>query len=208
MAPLVKSASGYHHGDLRRALVEAATAIVAVEQNWDFSLREVARRAGVSHNAPYRHFPEKLDLLAAVAAEGFNALQAAMVAVTEHTASPDAALLAIGRAYAEFGVANPARYRLMFGTALGAKRAGLPPVAGQAAAESKNVLAGIIEDGVTKKYFAAPGDANENAFLTLAAWSVMHGLTMLMIDGLSDVTPSPSLFERMGLALLKGIERR
>lgn len=203
-----KPTSSYHHGDLRRALVDAATAIVADDQNWDFSLREVARRAGVSHNAPYRHFPEKLDLLAAVAAEGFDALQATMAAAAGQTDTPSAALLAIGRAYAEFGAANPARYRLMFGTALGPTRAGLPPVAGQAATESKAVLARVLEDGVAKACFASPGeDGDDHAFLTLAAWSLMHGLTMLLLDGLSDVAPSSALFDRMGLALLKGIER-
>jgi AcrR family transcriptional regulator len=203
-----KTASGYHHGDLRRALVDAATAIVADDQNWEFSLREVARRAGVSHNAPYRHFPEKFDLLAAVAAEGFNALESAMTAAAEQATSPDAALLAIGRAYAQFGAANPARYRLMFGTALGPTRAGLPPVVGQAAAGSKAVLSSVLEEGVAKQCFVAPGDdANDYVFLTLAAWAVMHGLTMLLIDGLADAKPSPALFDRMGSALLNGIER-
>ena len=202
-----KATGGYHHGDLRRALVDAATAIVADDQNWEFSLREVARRAGVSHNAPYRHFPEKRDLLAAVAAEGFDALKTAMVTAVEQSASPDIALVAIGCAYVEFGAANPARYRLMFGTALGPTRAGLPPVAGQAAAASKNVLARVLEEGITKGYFAAPsGGGDDHAFLTLASWSMIHGLTMLLLDGLADVKPSQILFDRIGLALLKGIE--
>src|SRR5271170_7712030 len=68
----------YHHGDLRRALIDAAVSLVAEEQDWSFSLREVARRAGVSHNAPYNHFPEKRDLLGAVAAAGFEALRERM----------------------------------------------------------------------------------------------------------------------------------
>ena len=72
--------SAYHHGDLKRVLVDAAIALVAEGQNWDFSLREVARRAGVSHNAPYNHFADKRDLLAAVAAAGYEALRARMVA--------------------------------------------------------------------------------------------------------------------------------
>jgi AcrR family transcriptional regulator len=127
-------------GDLRRALVEAAKAIVADEQNWEFSLREVARRAGVSHNAPYRHFPEKLDLLAAVAADGFGELQTALRAAKESTASPETALLAIGGAYAQFGAADPARYRLTFGTALGSTRAGVPSLVAEAAAGSEGVL--------------------------------------------------------------------
>ena len=62
----------YHHGDLRHALIDAAMALVTEEQDWTFSLREVARRAGVSHNAPYNHFGEKQDLLIAVAGAGFE----------------------------------------------------------------------------------------------------------------------------------------
>ena len=69
----------YHHGDLRRALVDAALALVTEEQDWGFSLREVTRRAGVSHNAPYNHFADKRDLLAAVAAAGFETLRMRLV---------------------------------------------------------------------------------------------------------------------------------
>ena len=69
----------YHHGDLRRALIDTALQLVTEEQDWTFSLREVARRAGVSHHAPYNHFPDKLDLLAAVAAVGFERLRDGML---------------------------------------------------------------------------------------------------------------------------------
>jgi len=62
----------YHHGDLRRALIDTALELITEEQAWAFSLREVARRAGVSHQAPYNHFPEKQDLLSAVAIVGFD----------------------------------------------------------------------------------------------------------------------------------------
>ena len=108
----------YHHGDLRRALIEAALALVTEEQDWGFSLREVARRAGVSHNAPYNHFPEKRDLLGAVAAAGFEALRERMRASVAGVTSPPAALLACAKAYVNAGVENPALYRLMFGRAL------------------------------------------------------------------------------------------
>ena len=69
----------YHHGDLRRALIDTALELVTEEQDWAFSLREVARRAGVSHQAPYNHFPEKQDLLAAVAIVGFERLRDGML---------------------------------------------------------------------------------------------------------------------------------
>jgi AcrR family transcriptional regulator len=199
----------YHHGDLRRALVEAATAIVAEDQNWDFSLREVARRAGVSHNAPYRHFPEKLDLLAAVAATGFELLRLAMIKAAEASRTPDDALIAIGDAYVRFGTENPARYRLMFSTALAASKAALPLLVGQAAAAARDVLSSVLADGVRQGRFAAsPDDGDELSILALSAWAIVHGLTMLVIDGLSDIEPSPSLPERVGRALLDGIRKR
>src|SRR5271155_211382 len=74
------SSRPYHHGNLAPTLIHAALALLKETQDWAFSLREVARRAGVSHNAPYKHFPEKRDLLAAVAAEGFEALAGRMAA--------------------------------------------------------------------------------------------------------------------------------
>src|SRR5277367_6555328 len=73
----------YHHGHLAAALIDAALALLDETQDWAFSLREVARRAGVSHNAPYKHFPEKRDLLAAVAARGFEALAERMAAARD-----------------------------------------------------------------------------------------------------------------------------
>ena len=110
----------YHHGDLRRALINAALALVTEEQDWAFSLREVARRAGVSHNAPYNHFPEKRDLLGAVAAAGFEALRERMRVSVAGVADPRTALIASAKAYVGAGVENPALYRLMFGPALAA----------------------------------------------------------------------------------------
>ncbi|HWG03567.1 MAG TPA: TetR/AcrR family transcriptional regulator, partial [Beijerinckiaceae bacterium] len=87
----------YHHGDLRRALIETALQLVSEEQDWAFSLREVARRAGVSHRAPYNHFPEKLDLLAAVAAVGFDRLHDGLARATAGIDDPEALLDVICR---------------------------------------------------------------------------------------------------------------
>jgi AcrR family transcriptional regulator len=78
-------------------------------------LREVARRAGVSHNAPYNHFAEKRELLAALAVFGFNSLRDRMRAVTTRVRSTQEAFVGTGLEYVKFGLANPALYRLMFG---------------------------------------------------------------------------------------------
>ena len=134
-----------HHGDLRCALIDATMALVTEEQDWSFSLREVARRAGVSHNAPYNHFAEKRDLLGAVAAMGFEMLRDRMLAVITKIRSADAALSAAANAYVGFAIENPALYRLMFGPVLAAGRSHStwPVDALIAGAEAKAVLEDI-----------------------------------------------------------------
>ena len=111
----------YHHGDLPRAIVAAALEILSETQSHEFSLRELARRAGVSHNAPYKHFADKRDLLAAVSATGFEALTKRMTIQAAKASNPRAALMAVLRAYIQYGVDNPALYKLMFGGYLGGR---------------------------------------------------------------------------------------
>jgi AcrR family transcriptional regulator len=216
------AARPYHHGDLRRALIEAALELVTEEQDWAFSLREVARRAGVSHNAPYNHFPEKRDLLAAVAAAGFEALRARMSDAVRRSPDPRAAFLASGRAYVEAGVENPALYRLMFGPALatpiapGTRRDaaklgdGRPAEARAAGAAAKAVLDGIILRGAEQGAFALSSkNKGELALASLSAWACVHGLTLLIID---DLTASElaveTLVTRVLRKLLEGLEPR
>src|SRR6478752_10235876 len=93
----------YHHGDLRRAIVEAALEILQETQSLEFSLRELARRAGVSHNAPYKHFADKRDLLAAVSAAGFELLAMRMAEATKELSDPREQLFAMLRAYIDHG---------------------------------------------------------------------------------------------------------
>ncbi len=207
----------YHHGDLRRALVDAALALVTEEQDWGFSLREVTRRAGVSHNAPYNHFADKRDLLAAVAAAGYEGLRAHLVAAAADTPSPEAALLAIGVAYVRFGLGNPAHYRLMFGSTLTTGKGGLPAVAAEAAAAARAVLAEAVLRGAQDGRFAVSPDSQAELDLAvLSAWSIVHGLAMLAIDGLARTgapfAPPTSLPEHVikGVlcALIDGLRTR
>jgi AcrR family transcriptional regulator len=174
----------YHHGDLRRALIETALQLVTEEQDWTFSLREVARRAGVSHRAPYNHFPEKLDLLAAVAAVGFERLRDGMLRAMVGVDDPEALLVAICRTYIRLGLENPALYRLMFGPALSdAGSADRPPVARLAGAQARSVLEDVILRGARLGTFAVSTDSPQDvALAALSAWSAAHGLTMLAID--------------------------
>src|SRR5271170_7676947 len=145
----------YHHGDLRRAVIETALQLVTEEQDWTFSLREVARRAGVSHRAPYNHFPEKLDLLAAVAAVGFERLRDGMVRAITGIDGAEALVVAIVRTYVRVGLENPALYRLMFGPALSeAGSVDRPTVARAAGAEARAVLEDLILRGARSGIFA------------------------------------------------------
>src|ERR1700686_3729711 len=105
----------YHHGDLRRAIVTSAMELLRETRSLEFSLRELARRAGVSHNAPYKHFTDKGELLAAVSAAGFEMLSKRMAREMARLRDPREQLFAILRAYIDHGVENPALYSLMFG---------------------------------------------------------------------------------------------
>src|SRR6202050_2850154 len=162
----------YHHGNLGPALVEAALALLDETQDWTFSLREVARRAGVSHNAPYKHFPEKRDLLAAVAARGFEALAERTLASLKGVAGARAQLIACGRAFVAQGIANPALYRLMFSAALTSPEAGRPLIEKVAAAKARAIfdatLAGAVRSGAFPSSMANP---RRSAAASLAAWS-------------------------------------
>ena len=175
----------YHHGDLRRALVDAALALVAETGRWDLSLREVARRAGVSHNAPYAHFPDKAALLAAIGVRVFENLRAATTKAAAAAGSMEEALVAIGEAYIRFGLENVAQYRLMSGQNLSVDGR-LPEPVRNAAEAARLVLRGIILRGAADGSFDVdPADEDEVAAAVVAAWSVVHGFTLLAIDGLA-----------------------
>jgi AcrR family transcriptional regulator len=152
--------STYHHGDLRAAILRAAGKQLEKHGIAALSLREVARRAGVSHNAPYRHFPDRDSLLAALAAEGFENL-------AEKTRARQGREM--GEAYVGFALSHPQRYRLMFG---GLLRLDEHPELRERAHASYAAL---------EKAFAGQGvDARLAA---AAAWSLVHGLAHLILDG-------------------------
>jgi AcrR family transcriptional regulator len=210
MANLHSTPSPYHHGDLRDALIKAAVALVAEEQDWTFSLREVARRAGVSHNAPYNHFAEKRDLLGAVAAVGFERLRKRMAAATAGIESAEAALDTLAQTYVGFAIENPALYRLMFGPALAVGHPARPASALMAGAETKTVLEGIILRGSQLDVFdIEPEDEVAREMAHLACWSALHGLAMLIIDAKAETTLTPqTLVEGVMRYLSNGLRKK
>jgi AcrR family transcriptional regulator len=197
----------YHHGDLRRAIVAAALEILSETQSHDFSLRELARRAGVSHNAPYKHFAEKRDLLAAVSAAGFEALTKRMNVEAAKASQPRAQLFAVLRAYIRYGVENPALYRLMFGGYLSGPDDGRPEIERAAAETARALLAGLIRDGALGKAIPdTPRNERKIAGAILACWSLVHGLTQLIADGLvGPDKKSDELCETLLQGMLDGL---
>jgi AcrR family transcriptional regulator len=165
----IRGRRGYHHGDLREALVEAAMDALAERGEAHVGLREVARRAGVSPAAPYRHFKSQADLLAAVAAAGFRRFRETLLAA-QLGLPPSHHLAAMGQGYVSFARDNPALFRLMFSS--GPDRA--PDDDLKAAADA--AFAPLVD--------AALRETSDDPFETaLAAWALVHGLAHLLNDG-------------------------
>ncbi len=165
----------YHHGNLKDALLEAALELIAELGPQAFTLREVARRAGVSHNAPYRHFREKDELLAAVAAQGFERLTQAMNESASHGKTALERWQLSGEGYIAFALRWPQHFFVMFDS--GFDLANYP----ECAAPSKsafNALLHFIEDAQAEGALAA-GDPQP---LALTSWSAVHGLAKLAIS--------------------------
>jgi AcrR family transcriptional regulator len=167
MCTVSTSGGGYHHGDLRAALLDAATSLVEAEG--ELSLRAVARQAGVSANAPYRHYPDKDALLAAVATRGFQDLRVLLVEADSAAAAGDE-FVALAQAYVRFALAHPGRFRLMFGHPCSRSH----PETLAAAAEATAVLQVRVAASV-------PAERRE-AYL-VGGWSLVHGLASLVLDG-------------------------
>ena len=143
------------------------------------TLREVARRAGVSQAAPYRHFPSKLALVAAVAEEGFRDMLARVRrALSRAPGDPASRLAALGAAYVRFAVDHPARFRVMFGREV-AESHGFTSL-WEVAQEGFGLLVGEIVSA--QRTGLLPGEDPRRP--ALAAWSAIHGLAALLVDGL------------------------
>ena len=170
----------YHHGDLRTALIAAGLGLLATRQEDDLSLREVARAVGVSANAVYRHFPDKRALMKAIAVEGLAKLGAAQRAASETAGGGVAGFNATGREYVRFALENPALFRLIF------SNSDQPSLLSHQDGEGSDAMRFLRGNAAQ---FAPPGV--DSSIFTLQAWSLVHGLAMLILDGrvpLDDAT--------------------
>jgi AcrR family transcriptional regulator len=168
----------YHHGDLRRALTRAALRLIARHGPSGFTLREAARQAGVTHAAPYRHFPNRMALLAAVAEEGFAEMRVSMLAGVDRAgADPAARLQALGVAYVCYAVAHPSHFRVMFGSEI-ADKCAYPELAAAAAATFQ-----LLVDAIDACQAAGQIPKGPPEDLAVPLWSIVHGLAGLVVDG-------------------------
>jgi AcrR family transcriptional regulator len=162
----------YHHGDLAPSLRQAAREILEEQGLAALSLRSVARRAGVSHAAPYRHYASREALLADVAVEGLAELRGEITQAAAVRADRGETIVRIGRAYMRFAVRHAGLLRLMFGSEL-PNRTAFPGLTEATAAIGEDIGAAI-------------GDSAAG----LAVWATIHGLAMLILENVIDLGQS------------------
>jgi AcrR family transcriptional regulator len=167
----------YHHGDLRRALLEEALRTIQAGGVGQLTLRAVGDRLRVSRTALYRHFSDKQALLAAVGREGFRMLRLALTSAWEAHGRGRKGFEAMGLAYVRFAVAHPSHYRVMFGGFIEscAKDAEFIQEA-QAAFQ-------VLVDALVEQQRAGLVRRDDPLLLARFIWSVVHGVAMLAIDG-------------------------
>ncbi|MCA9627236.1 MAG: TetR/AcrR family transcriptional regulator [Myxococcales bacterium] len=172
--------SSYHHGALRETLLDAAVELVSEAGGDALSLRELARRVGVSSAAPYRHFPDKDALLRAVAARGYQRFDRALDEASREGAEVSAleAVEQLGVAYVRFAARNVNLFRLIF-SPIG-RSAGHDPELDSACRRSAEHLPRSLER-LQREGIATSINLQE---LTELAWALVHGVAMLYLDGL------------------------
>ena len=181
----------YHHGDLRRALISAGIELLGEGGAAALDLRKVARKAGVSHTAPYRHFEDKRALVAAIAEEGFGRLTERLKEAASNVA-PDLQLVAVTRAYVDFALTEPALMREMF-SGLTIDRMAYPTLH-EASKAAFAVVIEIVKRGQADGTFIQ----TDPETLGLVMWSMCHGLAMLLLENqMPMVTVEPTGIDEM-----------
>ena len=175
----------YHHGDLRAAVLNAAEEELQADPRRVLSIRALAGKVGVSATAPHAHFKTKDDLLAALAARGFERLRDRTLRKSAPAADPASRLAALAEAYLEFSVENAGLYRIMFATGVDRQAYG---ELHEASRSSYSVLRAAISEAFVD------GSEIELEERTLAAWGVVHGLASLLSEGriADDLVPDRS----------------
>jgi len=203
-----KTETPYHHGALREALLQAAERVLERDGLSGLTLRAVAREAGVSHAAPTHHFGDLTGLLSELAAVGFRQFNAAMASACDTAATPLARALARPKAYVAYAQAHPGMYSIMFRTErLDYSRPSLHEAAEASFAGLANAIGMMRQEQISEDSLTL----NQGAAIA-RAWSMVHGFTMLLLDGrLEDImgrlpegTTPERLFEAMLVAPMSG----
>jgi AcrR family transcriptional regulator len=183
----MSSKATYHHGDLRAALLLAAMELLEESGEAELSLRAVARRAGVSPAAPYRHYEDREALISAVAAVGYRELAERLAAAHPSPSTPEQ-LASVAIAYVQFALERPALFRIMFGEPC--DRDNDERVAATAA------VSAYVRSIAQRTFPQADPDA-----LATAIWALVHGLAFLYLDGKLDAPTSSAVADRVTAAI-------
>jgi len=200
--PVRKPRGRYHHGSLRRALVDEAVRTIQRSGVDALTLRGVGAALGVSRTALYRHFADKDALLAVVAREGFIALKTTLDRARAGAANPRDQLTAMGAAYVRFAIDNQAHYEVMFGRFLERCR-DEPELIADAGAAFQALLDMIVD--LQRAKLIRRGDARE---LSHFVWAAVHGIAMLAINGQlgPDREAGVALYERSAPLIRASLE--
>ncbi len=190
-----QSAATYHHGDLPATLMALALEHIAREGTEKLSLRALAREAGVSATAPYKHFPTKRCLLAALATRGFRSLGAANSAVQVSGGTLEDAFVQMGMAYIRFATENPTTYQIMFGTVI--EDFSEYPDLAEASEQSFSPLRNLIDLALAER----PTWQMTPELLGGLIWSSVHGIASLAIFATTRHDMDKSLMRRPNQAL-------
>ncbi|MEV7870610.1 TetR/AcrR family transcriptional regulator [Streptomyces sp. NPDC088124] len=190
--------TSYHHGALRQALINGAKDILAELGHEQFSLNEVARRAGVSTSAPYRHFRDRDELLAAVATDGYTTLHQRLQQAAREAGDPGDRLLRLGGAYVRFAQEHPGLFVTMF-----RGPGGIPDEVG---IKSYEILRHAVAEAQQAELLST---VPSTELLTRSIWAALHGLSVLSLRQLSerfDMDVSPEQLAADTLSALLGLK--
>jgi AcrR family transcriptional regulator len=168
----------YHHGDLKNALIKAGVEILSKEGIEGLSLRKVAQRAGVSHSAPYSHFPDKQSLIAAISTEGFKQLYDELsAAIALHKDNPMQQLMEGAWVYVQFAMSNTDTFNIMFSGVLEKEKE--YPSFVEISRKTFEVVVDIVracqEAGVLR--------STQPDLMAVSVWGQLHGIVSLVLEG-------------------------